>query len=161
MRQYLILIVVTFFGCVQHPQKTSESEITKIKLYYENYLLIPFHWVWVTIEKKSDSITVHSVSKPLQDSIKWEYSRIDTSFTINSTAYNKLVILVTKINASDLKSSPVMLDDGTDFTINYGNSNSEQSFSVSTPSYNTEKRKTNHFLEASTEILKISGIPFK
>lgn len=161
MRIYFVFIIIIFLGCTQKRQESTNSEITKIKLQLEDHLRIPFHWVWVTIEKKPDSIMVHSVSKPLVDSLKWEYSRIDTSFALTLTAYNKLVSLVTQITASDLKYSSVQLDDGTDVTISYGNSKSEQTFNVSTPSYEAEKRKTQQILDASIEILKISRIPFK
>ena len=157
----LALIIITFFGCAQTQQQNANPEITTIKLQYEDQLRIPFHWVWVTIEKKSGSIIVHSVSKPLKDSVKWNYSNIDTSFTISSSAYYKLVSLVSQINDADLKLSSVSLDDGTDLSIAYGNSDSLQKFNVSTPSYDAVKRKTIHFQEASEEILKISGIPFK
>jgi hypothetical protein len=161
MKIYFIFIFVALLGCSQKKQQSARSDITKIKLYFEDYLRIPYHWVWVTIEKKSDSILVHTVSKPLEDSIKWEYSKIDTNFILTSAAYNKLVDLVTRINNADLKSSSVTLDDGCEMTISFGDLKSEQTFNISTPSYDAVKRKTTHFYEASTEILKISGISFR
>jgi len=161
MIKYLALVAFFSLGCVQKRQVAIDLGITRITLNHEDNLRIPFHWIRVTIEKRMDSIIVHSISKPSEDSMKWEYSRIDTSFAISSASYNKLISLVSQISAEDLKSSRAIVDDGTSVTISYGNSKSEQTFDVSTPAYDAERRKTKHFFEADMEILKISRIPFE
>ena len=161
MTRHLILLVILFTGCVQKRQADVNPDITKITLIHEDQLRIPFHWIKVTIEKKADSIIVYSTSRPSEDSSKWEYSRIDTSFTISSASYRKLVSLVTQITDTDLLSSNAIIDDGTDVTISYNDSKSEKTFNVSTPAYDSKKRKTEHFFKANMEILKISRIPFK
>lgn len=161
----LLPLLFLFICCTCRQTNTADynqSHITYLSFSCENHLSIPYHFISVTIENRFDSITVHSLSKPLYDSAKWAYSTIDTSFTIDSTSFQQLVNMVTKITAGDvMQASTIRGEDGTDCTISYGHYLPSVAYAVWSPEYKTEQRRAQQFLVCKNAILKISKIDFE
>ena len=156
---FLLLLV----SCAQKPNtaKKDSPGITDISLICENTLSITNHYVSVTISKAFDSITVHSVSKPLIDSARWAYSKLDTTFTLDSVSFDQLVNMVTKITAKDvITASATQGDDGNDNSISYGHGLPSIAYSVWSPEVETEQRSAQQFLDCKNAILNISKIDF-
>ena len=149
---FVLLILLTSFTVETYGQ---DHGIYHVKLDFYHSRRIPNHHVSVNFQRYGDSISVHIKSEPMSNqSDKWNKTKIDSTFEINKTEFDKIVKVVQKINCANIADG---LDftglDGTTCEISYGGISTGISYTVWTPNYDTKKRNLEDYMEACKFIL--------
>jgi len=147
---------------------TSETSFSQCYFDVEFNLIhsrrIPYQNVTINMTQNcmTDSAIVKLVSNPSDlNSIKWEYSKIDTTFKISRSEFEKIIKSVKQIKLIDIKYNPNIVSfgaDGTTCIIGYGNNSDHVRFSKWSPDYNTESRGLQEFLNSCILILKMVNL---
>ena len=140
----LIFILIVSTGVIFGQQKN--DKITYIKFAFWHSLRIPNHTVSIEIIKRQSEFIVKVKSTPMNDDIKWKYSKVDTSFYINKNKFIELSKKTSELNKINLNKAIVRGIDGTECTIEFGNYGNTISYKFWSPNYDTEKRELVHFL---------------
>ncbi len=148
----LLLILLTSYTVETFGQ---DHGIYYVKFDFYHSRRIPNHHVSVNFQRYGDSISVHVISKPMSNqSDKWNRTKIDSTFVLDKTEFDKIVQAVQKINCADIAAG---LDftglDGTVCEISYGGISTGISYTVWTPNYDTKKRNLEDYMEACKFIL--------
>jgi hypothetical protein len=158
MKTYILVVLVSL-TIISVKCKQRNETVNRIHFYYENTLRIPNHIVDIEILSMNDSSILEVKTFPLLDSVEWNYSRIDTSFTISNIHLEQIIGLIRKIPEENIKENKEIFGlDGSLWKIEVGQSNNMKVFEVWSPDYETEKRKLTEFVEASRMIVKLSTL---
>ena len=156
MRDFIYILLFGLVSCnaPKEPKSNSKSvDLSKISLIsfeLESSLRIPNHKVSIEITKQYNGIFIHAISTPSIGNDKWDKTRRDTTFAIDSVSFNNILTSVRKISSNDLESVLLTGDDGTSCEIKYGNYQNSISYLVWSPS------SVPSFFEACNEILKVA-----
>ena len=153
------LLIMLFTGLTSETYGQDHG-IYQVKFDFYHSLRIPNHHVSVELQRYGDSIAVHVKSKPMKDQeSKWDNTKVDTTFELTKSEFDKIVAVVAKINCSDIVSG---LDftghDGTSCEITYGSYAAGISYKVWSPDYDTKKRNLEEYLEACKLILVTANL---
>lgn len=150
-----IFLLITLLTSLTVETFGQDNGIYHVKFDFYHSRRIPNHHVSVDFQRYGDSISVHIVSEPMKNQgEKWKKTKIDSTFELKKTEFDKIVIAVKKISCSDIANG---LDftgfDGTTCEISYGGISTEISYKVWSPDYDTEKRNLEDYIVACNLIL--------
>ena len=151
-KYFLLIIVLTSFTVETFGQ---DHGIYHVKFDFYHSRRIPNHHVSVDFQRYGDSISVHIISEPMgNQGEQWNKTKIDSTFELKKSEFDKVVETVQKINCSNIAAG---LDyyglDGTTCEISFGGISTEISYRVWTPDSDTKKRNIDDFMEACKMIL--------
>lgn len=149
---FLLLILLTSYALETFGQ---DHGIYNVKFNFSHSRRIPNHHVSADFQRYGDSISVHVISEPMSNqSDKWNKTKVDSTFVLDKTEFDKIVKAVQKINCVDITAG---LDftgrDGTVCEIFYGGISTGISYTVWAPDYDTKKRNLEDYMEACKFIL--------
>jgi hypothetical protein len=155
----VLLLLMLFTGLTANTYG-QEHGVYQVKFEFYHSLRIPNHHVSVEFQRYGESISVHVKSEPMKDQdSKWNDTKLDTTFELTKSDFDKIVEVVAKINCSDIVSG---LDftglDGTTCEITYGSYAAGVSYKVWSPDYDTKKRNLEEYLEACKLILVTANL---
>ncbi|MFW0736620.1 hypothetical protein [Flavobacterium sp.] len=149
------LITVVFLSC-----QVQESKIDEIEFSYSSELRIPYNKVNINISKtpSNDSAIVLIQSKPLFDTPKWAYSKIDTFFKIDHKAFEKLVNATASLDKIDMDKAQRSGFDGSTWKIEFGSKGKNESYRFWSPTSQTKERGLDRFIQLSEHVMEISKL---
>ncbi|QWG09453.1 hypothetical protein KM029_22870 [Flammeovirga kamogawensis] len=132
-----------------------EHNIYHIKFDYYHAMRIPNHHVSVEFLRYGDSISVHLLSEPMKAlDNKWNHTKIDTTFNLAKSDFDKIVTAVKQVNCVDITNGMDVIGlDGSTCELIYGGMSTGVSYKVPSPDSDTEKRNLNDFMFACKAIL--------
>jgi len=141
-------------------RSTSESpdRITEISFHLEHSLRFPNHNVDITMDKRFDGVFIRVVSAPMSGHAGWDSTRVDTTYKIDETLFNRVLSSIRKISSKDLESAGIVGDDGISCEIRFGDPQNYISYVVWTPYYDSKKRKTEDFLHACEQFISAAKL---
>ena len=137
-----------------------DHNIYHVKFDYYHSKRIPNQHVSVEFQRFGDDISVHVVSEPMQgQDSKWDKTKIDSTYKLDKSEFDKIVQAVKQVNCSDIASS---LDftglGGSTCKLSFGGISTEISYKVWSPDFDTEKRSLSEFMNACKLILRIANL---
>jgi hypothetical protein len=160
LQYFLITIISLFLFNCKKPVQESEK-IDTIQFSYHSGLRIPYNEVTIYMERNNEEAIVQVHSKPLNDDVKWKYSKIDTLLFIDIRTFNKLAKSVISLDKIDINKAYILGLDGYSCKIEYGEKGKNKSYSFWSPTSETKKRGLTEFVNLSEQILDISGLKKK
>lgn len=107
-------------------------------------------------------IKVNVSSKPMNNDLEWQYSQVDTSFTIDKRTFKDIVDKLADLSKIDLNRAMTKGGiEGTTCTLEFGTWGVNLSYRFSEPDYLTELRSLNDFLMVCEKMITISGLDSK
>jgi hypothetical protein len=157
---FLLIIMLTSFTIESFGQNHG---IYYVKFDFYHSLRIPNYHVSVDFQRYGDSISVRIISEPMKNQDeKWNKTKIDSTFELEKSEFDKVVEAVQKINCANIADG---LDysglDGTTCEISYGGISTGISYKVWTPDYDTKKRNLEDYMDACKLILMTVKLDYK
>lgn len=154
-----ILIFLSFTKVqAQDDKKVELSAWAVINLEIQDSRRIPFNNINIKINSFAQDIEVKVQSTPKSKLEKWQYSKIDTLFTINKIQFNKVFKSIQKIDLSDIHNTfYVSHKDGYSSSLSFGGYDNKITYKVRSPSNKGDKGYIPNYKETCVLILKLAG----
>jgi hypothetical protein len=138
------------------------NKIENITLTIGNARRIPYHIVKIKIKNRENIIQVNVSSRPKNDDLKWQYSKIDTTFSIDHNTFKDIVDKLSDLSKIDLYRAMTKGGiESTNFILEFGTWGVNISYKFSEPDNLTELRSLNDFLLICEKIIKVGGLNSK
>jgi hypothetical protein len=122
-------------------------------------LRIPNNIVRIDIEKKNDNkVYMHVISKPSENDAKWNKTKIDTTYELDTIIFKQILREVLKITKIDVVKAITIGNDGALCTLGFGCFENDISFRFWCPDYETKERGLNDFINACNIIIKTAKL---
>lgn len=140
--------------------QTADEKVNNIEFTYHSARRIPFNEVKISINRarKNNNAKLYVHCEPLKNDPKWNYSKIDTVYTIDIQTFEKLASSVKSLEKINLDKAYAEGLDGHTCTIRYGGMGKNISYGFWVPSDQTEKRGLTEFMSLCEEIIKLAEL---
>lgn len=155
---FLIPLLILCLSSCQKREDHTES-IEDIEFSYISGLRIPYNTVTINIARNNkDSSNVFIQSRPLFDSPKWEYSKIDKIIKIDNLTFEKIIRKIKLLDHINIDKAYKIGNDGSTWKIEYGSKGKNKSYTFWSPTSQTKERGLDNFVQLSEQILDISKL---
>jgi hypothetical protein len=157
MKYRLTLILVLALG-----SQIKGQGIQVIELKFRHSLRIPYNKVDIKAMNIDDKYVLTVKVDPMNNDEKWNNSRVDTTYTLTSSEFNKLKTMLTSISTTDiLKSMNGWGTDGTYWHLSFGDFQSKVSYDLWTIDYKTKERGLEKYVETCEYILNLGRLSYR
>ena len=81
----------------------AQTNIERIKFELIHSLRIPDHIVTIEMTKKEKIAFIRVTSNPMNDSKQWRHTAMDTSYSLDTSRFSKIVTLLQEISKNDIE----------------------------------------------------------
>jgi hypothetical protein len=147
------LLILCLLSCQKRDDHTERIE--DIEFSYISGLRIPYNTVTINITRNNkDSSNVFIQIRPLFDTQKWGYSKIDEIVKIDNLTFEKIKLL----DHINMDKAHKIGNDGSTWKIEYGAKGKNKRYKFWSPTFQTKKRGLDNFVQLSEQILDISKL---